>query len=193
MAADEPGDTPADESARAQSIPRVRDGNGSFIYTVTLAERDAEAARLKAQGRSYQFISDELGYCDRWHARDRIKKVLRDTLQEAGDELRAIERDRLDRLAAAAWGVLERQHITVSNGKVISLPDPDTGEITPLVDDAPTLQAIDRLLRISESRRKLEGLDAPSKVSVDAENLGHEIDAILGRLTGPSDDDHADS
>lgn len=180
-------DEPAGEEQRRAAIPRIRDGNGTFVYTITLAQRDAEAARLKAQGRTYQFIADELGYCDRWHARDRIKKLLQETLQEAGDELRAVERDRLDRLATAAWGVLDRQHITVSNGKVITLG----GE--PLVDDAPTLQAIDRLLRISESRRKLEGLDAPARVSVDAENLGREIDSILGRIGGTPDDDSPDS
>lgn len=177
---------PAGEEQRRAAIPRIRNGNGTFIYTITHAERDAKAARLRAQGHTYRHIAEELGFHDLWHARDQIQKVLKETLQEAGDDLRAAERDRLDRLSVAAWGVLDRQHITVSNGSVIRVD----GE--PLIDDAPTLQAIDRLLRISESRRKLEGLDAPARVSVDAENLGREIDTILGRITGDSGDDSTD-
>jgi hypothetical protein len=167
----------------------ARGGNGRYVRTLTVAQRDAEAARLRSQGWTYERIADHLGYSDKSNARRAIEKVLKDTVQEAGDELRTMERERLDRLSEAAWAVLERQHVTVSNGRVISLPDPETGESKPLPDDGPVLQAIDRLLRISESRRKLEGLDAPSRVSVDAENLGAEIGAILDRLGG----EHGDS
>lgn len=59
---------------------------------------------------------------------------------------------------AAAMEVLEREHVTVSNGRVVSLDDG-----TPLPDDGPVLQAIDRLLRIQERRARLLGLDAPVK------------------------------
>lgn len=160
----------------------TRGGNGKLTRDLTTAERDAEAARLRSQGYSYQRIADTLGYSDKGAAHHAVHRVLQLTVQEAGDELRKMERERLDRLSEAAWAVLERQHVTVSNGRIVSL----NGE--PLPDDGPVLAAIDRLLRISESRRKLEGLDAPSRVSVDAEHLGAEITAILDRLTGPADD-----
>lgn len=79
---------------------------------------------------------------------------------------------RLDGLEAAALAVLEREHITVNNGRII-----DLGGI-PLPDDGPVLQAIGRLTRIedtrraieesrrrvSESLRKLHGLDAPTRI-----------------------------
>lgn len=164
----------------------VRGGKGKWIRTVKTAERDAEAARLRAQGWSYQRIADELGWADKGTAHRAVQRVLQETVQDAGEDLRVMERERLDRLSEAAWTVLERQHITVSNGKIIHLD----GE--PLPDDGPVLQAIDRLLRISESRRKLEGLDAPSRVSVDAVTIGEEITSILDRLTGAGPDDGAD-
>lgn len=160
----------------------TRGGNGRLTRDLTVAERDAKAARLRSQGYSYQRIADALGYSDRGAAHHAVQRVLQLTVQEAGEELRQMERERLDRLSEAAWEVLERQHVTVSNGRIVSL----NGE--PLPDDGPVLAAIDRLLRISESRRKLEGLDAPSRVSVDAEHLGAEITAILDRLAGPADD-----
>lgn len=159
-----------------------RDGKGKFLYTVESAERDAHAARLRAKGWQFDRIATELGFASKAEAYRACQRVLKETVQEAGEELRQMERERLDRLSEAAWEVLERQHVTVSNGRIISL----NGE--PLPDDGPVLGAIDRLLRISESRRKLEGLDAPSRVSVDAENLGQEITAILDRLAGTADD-----
>jgi hypothetical protein len=164
-------------------LERPRDGHGNFARSIDTARRDARAAELRAKGWQYQAIADELGWSARGDACRAVQRVLKETVQEAGDELRAMERDRLDRLSAAAWAVLDRQHVTVSNGQIIRLD----GE--PLLDDGPILQAIDRLLRISESRRKLEGLDAPSRVSVDAVTIGEEIATILDRLSSTATDD----
>lgn len=87
------------------------------------------------------------------------------------DEWRAMELGRLDAslerlkgLEDAARRVLQREHITVNNGRIIVLDG------SPLPDDGPVLAAIDRLIKVedarqrnSESRRKLLGLDAPAK------------------------------
>ncbi|HKR51992.1 MAG TPA: hypothetical protein VJT72_20925 [Pseudonocardiaceae bacterium] len=90
--------------------------------------------------------------------------------------------ERLDGLEAAALAVLEREHITVNNGRVISIGD------TPLPDDGPALQAIGRLTRIedtrraieesrrrvSESLRKLHGLDAPVRTELQVTEVTRE-------------------
>lgn len=167
---------------RKERGQQARDGHNRFTRSVDDAETRAEAARLRAKGWTYARIAEHLGYAMPASAYNAVKQVLQETVQEAGDELRTMERERLDRMAEAAWAVLERQHVMVSNGRVVSL------EGTPLPDDGPVLQAIDRLLRISESRRKLEGLDAPSRVSVEADALGAEIAHILDRLSGSADD-----
>ena len=79
---------------------------------------------------------------------------------------------RLDYLEAAARTVLERHHITVNNGRIITVD----GE--PLLDDGPVLSAIDRLAKIEDARlknneslRRLFGLDAPAKVDATV----HEV------------------
>ena len=79
-----------------------------------------------------------------------------------------MELERLDRLYEAAVGVLERHHVTVSQGRVVQLD----GE--PLPDDGPVLQAIDRLLKLQERRARLLGLDAAQKLDVSG-NVSYTV------------------
>lgn len=82
---------------------------------------------------------------------------------EAAEPARAIQRTRLERAQQAAMDVLEARHVTVSHGKVITVYDSEADKEMPLLDDGPILQAVDRLVRISESLRRLDGLDAPTR------------------------------
>lgn len=141
----------------------ARDGKGRWIYTVESAERDAQAARLRTRGYSYQRIAEELGYNQKGDAHHAVKRVLDATVRDAGDELRTLELERLDSMYVSVVEVLERKHFTVSNGKIIYMGD------DPLEDDAPVLMAVDRLLKIQERRAKLLGLDLPQKVEVSGE------------------------
>lgn len=155
----------------------ARDGKGRFVRDLTTAQRDAEAARLRSAGHSYQHIADVLEYADRGSAHHGVQRVLKETVQEAGDELRALELSRLDAMYVAAMGVLENRHVTVSNGKVVTLHD------QPIEDDAPVLAAIDRLLKIQERRARLLGLDAPVKrdLTITAERAA-AIEALAEEL-----------
>ncbi|MFE3387346.1 hypothetical protein [Streptomyces anulatus] len=79
----------------------------------------------------------------------------------------------------SALEVLEWDHIMVSHGKVVK---DDDG--VPLLDDGPKSAAIRELRTIRESYRKLFGADAPSRVFVDAQQLGAEISALFDRVDG---------
>ncbi|MEU5490225.1 MULTISPECIES: hypothetical protein [Streptomyces] len=101
-------------------------------------------------------------------ARDAEKAEASVYRQQENERLDA-ELERLVSLEAAARNVLTNRHILVNNGRVIL--HPDTNE--PMEDDAPVLQAIDRLVKIDEARRrngerraKLNGLDMPVKAEV---------------------------
>jgi hypothetical protein len=99
-----------------------------------------------------------------------------------------VELARLEDAHDAALAVLLREHLTVSHGKVITVKD-EEGNDVPLIDDAPVLQAVDRIRALSESRRKLLGLDAPARLSIDAEHLGQEVADLLDALTQTATDD----
>jgi hypothetical protein len=138
---------------------QARDGDGKFIRTVETAERDAKAARMRSRGMSYRDIARALEI-DVKTAHTAVKHAMQDVVREAAEDAVQFELDRLDEMHRAALKVLERHHIVVSNGQVVRLD----GEA--LQDDGPVLSAIDRIVRISESRRKLLGLDQPAKTQV---------------------------
>lgn len=161
---------------------RTHDGSGKFIRVLSTVERDAEAAKLRARGHTYDQIALTLGYSDRSNARDGVMRCLDATVAEPAAEVRKIELDRLDYLWRKGLEVLERDHITVQHGKVIRRQigverdkdgierlDPDGKEIPvweDVLDDDPVLRAIDRLLKISERRARLLGLDTPVKADL---------------------------
>jgi hypothetical protein len=157
-------------TARGQG--RLR--NGQFAPDPTTPERAVEAMRLRTRGMSYREIAQEMGFNNESAVRDLVSRALLATLSEPADDLRQLELQRLDFMWAAVLKVLERHHVTVSNGKVIYLGD------TPLHDDAPILAAVDRLVKIQDRRAKLLGLDAPQRVEVLTIDA---IDAELARLT----------
>lgn len=154
-----------------------RSGRGRFVKSIETAKRDAEAAKLRSEGKTYDQIAEALEFSDRSLARRAVERALAATVREPADELRQLELIRLDALWVEAVKVMTTEHITVNNGRVIEVDG------VPLKDDAPTLQAIDRLLKIMERRAKLVGLDSPTKVevlSVDA--LDREIERLTAEL-----------
>jgi hypothetical protein len=151
-----------------------RSGKGRYIRTPETARRDAQAADLRAKGWTYQKIADELGYGDKRTAYDAVERALKEIIREPGEAVLHFELDRLDAelvrlddLEASARKVLTTTHIMVNNGRVILHPDTNQ----PMEDDGPVLQAIDRLIKIEDARRrngerraKLTGIEAAVKV-----------------------------
>jgi hypothetical protein len=153
---------------------RPRDEKSRFVRSPETAARDAEAAILRAQGWTYPAIAKRLKFADRGDAYHAVQRAIADVLPEPAEALLFIELERLDAELERLNGyeekvreVLNAPHITVSNGRVIVRP----GTEEPMPDDGPVLQAIDRLLKIDEARRrngerraKLTGIEAAIKV-----------------------------
>lgn len=164
-------------------------GRPTKAQQVAIAERRTKAITMRLAGSSYQQIADELGYTTRGAACQDISRALEAQVAEqhtAVEVHRETELQRLDILWADAWAVLKREHITVSHGKIVyDERTLDKGELKPLLDDGPVLQAITTLLKIQERRAKYLGLDAPTKVeaitidAIDAEirKLAAELEA----------------
>jgi hypothetical protein len=153
-----------------------RGGNGKFTARLDTAERDAEAARMRAQSKTYQEIADALGYADKGAAYYGVDRALKAVVREPAENLRKLQRARLDEMRVVARKVMLSTHYAHSAGRLILSPTGEDGAPKPLVDDMPKLAAVDRLLRIEEREAKLEGTDAPTKF----ENLSAE--AVLAEI-----------
>lgn len=90
----------------------------------------------------------------------------------------------LDQLREAALALVEADPIPAySNGRPIELPD-DKGVAQ---DHSGRIRGMEMLLKVMERQAKALGLDAVTRVSVDAENLGAEILGLLGKIGGSED------
>jgi DNA-binding CsgD family transcriptional regulator len=134
------------------------------------AERDNTVWQLRLQGFTLRQIGARLGL-----SHETIRLILErgraELIYPKIEEQRATELERLDEMLHRAWSIMDREHALVSHGRLIAdengLPLPDTG---------PILAAMDRVLRISERRAKLLGLDAATKV--EAQVFAPETDEV---------------
>lgn len=145
------------------------------------AKRRTEAVQMRMAGASYQAIADALGYNTRGAACQDVARALEAAVAEQTRSVEAYreeELQRLDLLLAEAWAILKRDHVTVSHGRIVR----DDLE-QPILDDGPTLSAIDRILKIQERRAKFLGLDAPTKVeAITVDALDAEIAKLAAEL-----------
>lgn len=139
--------------------------------------RQAECYELRVSGLTLRQIADRLGIATTTVTSD-LRREIHERLDPLKDQYLQYELDRLDKYQQAVLTVLDNpgviHHVAHWDG---TYETNDQGErfkkITMLpvviVDDKKILGAIDRLVRISESRRKLVGLDAPVKVQADVQ------------------------
>jgi hypothetical protein len=157
---------------------------GRYVRSLETVARDAECARLYGdEGWTYQQIATHFGWADRSTAFEAVHRGYRDAAAPARNVRKRRDAE-LQFLWDSAMEILESRHVVVSNGRVIELD----GE--PLRDDNPRLQAIEQLRKVNESWRRMDGTDEPSRVSVDAEQLGRDINRLLDNLA-PDDDSDA--
>ena len=137
-------------------------------------ENDARALEFRRRGLSYEQIAAQMEWRSPSAAHQSVQRALADSAREASEEVRQIEAARLDELTRTLMRVLATKHYVVSVASGVVARHPDTGQ--PMQDDAPVIHAVAGLVRISERRAKLLGLDAPKQVEV------RTIDAIDARL-----------
>lgn len=136
--------------------------------------RDAQAARLRALRLTYDQIAEKLGYADHTGAMKAAKRGRDRAVREPHQDMVAMDLAELDEMAQEAWKVLRNTHYVVDRGEVVHLDD------EPLLDDAPVLAAIAKLLDIQQRRAKLVGLDAPARANIT--HSAADVDAAVAEL-----------
>src|SRR6478609_6949030 len=115
-------------------------------------ERRQQALSLLMAGFSFEQIGERLSIAE-GTVKNLVEKILSRVVNEAADEMRALENARLDRAQTAIWT------------KVI----------------AGDLPSIETFLRISTRRAKMNGLDEPTKVNLSI-NVRQEMEQALVAL-----------
>jgi len=149
---------------QGHSDGRPRTPQGRYVVRTETAERDAKACRLRTLGMSYDQIAAELGFRDRSGARRAVQRALTAVVREDAAELVALEAERLDDLTRTLYKVVMTRHYAVTSSGSLAR-NPDTGDL--VLDDGPVIAAARELRQVSESRRRLLGLDAPARHRVD--------------------------
>ena len=147
--------------------------------SVDTMERDQQAADYFRRGLSYRQISEQMGWRSPAAAHQAVRRAARDAAADrlAGPEALATMLERLQDYRRLAWRVATTRHYVLTQaGELAAGPD---GK--PLVDDAPVLHAIDRLVRIDAEENKLCGHYAPAKARVEV-ITEDAVDAELARL-----------
>lgn len=149
-----------------------RDGKGNFIRTPEQIEKDHEAARLRSQSLTFRQIGERLGVTGQ-AAFAMVKRAIADIPREGTEELIALELAKLDAIEAKYAEITQGLHPMVSmSGKIVGFTDDETGKEIYLEDSAPVIRALDGLLKVSESRRKLLGLNAPTRTELTGKDGG---------------------
>jgi len=105
---------------------------------------------------------------------------------EAVDDLRKVEADRVAMLYAETMKILNSHHPLVSVQRGTVIRDDETGER--LEDVGPKIAAINTALRIHERVAKTFGLDAPSKSEVrNVDAVDAEIERLVAQLGSRSE------
>lgn len=154
-----------------KTAPRNRH-NGKWIPSPDAAKRDGQAVEMRAAGRSLREIAEHLGYYDASAVRQAINKRMEQYVAPAVSELRKEQDAQIDELYSAVVEVLEAKHLKVVNGAVVF--DPTTGGL--MEDDAPVLRAADTARQLLARRAALHGLDAPTKVQAQVQNVRVTVD-----------------
>jgi hypothetical protein len=124
----------------------------SRIPTAERLAKERSALELAQAGVSFDVIAQELGYANRGGAYKVVQAALARVNAGPAAELKAMQHLRLERLHHAVWAKA-------------------------LKGD---LAAADRVLRISESLRRLHGLDAPARHD---HRISGELDATIEALS----------
>ena len=145
---------------------------------VLIAQRRTRVLAMRVEHVPYEDIAVQLGVSVDLARKDYqlARRQAAADFKAAVAEHRATELIKLDALEREAWRVLKTKHITVQQGRVVR----DEND-KPIEDDAPVLQAIDRLERLAKRRAALLGLDAPVRVEVSAE-VDEQITALAAAL-----------
>lgn len=139
--------------------------NNGFQKSPTAAEKRALAAKLRAQSIPWDEVARRAGYRSAGAAHTAVQTFYEEQPKQTIKEIREEFRAKLEGLEAELRNVIERPHYVVERGQFGPELVMKDGEY--LVDDAPILNAVDKIRALVETQLKfMPGVAASTKVQV---------------------------
>lgn len=167
---------PAAPRSQARSAGQIQPWAPPRYTNAHFAEEQRQCWELRLRGLSLRQIAGVTGL-SKSTVENRLRAEFEEYRQDSAslkEQYVALELERLDGAQTVVLGVLEANHMVVSDGRVVRVDG------TPLADSGPVLAAVREFRQISESRRKLLGLDAPMKTTVT--HAAADVDAAVAEL-----------
>ncbi len=154
---------------------------------IVASDREARAVELRAKGWNFQAIAGELGFADASGASKAYHRALQRRPAQNVDQLREQEAERLEYMWRKTAEVIESPPYAFSS-IAKTIPDPDY-PVDPkdkhvslagkyIKDESVKLRAIESYRKLSESFRKLTGIDIGAAAEITPELRGELAEAL---------------
>jgi hypothetical protein len=181
-----PGDT---------TSPERKETTAEMMADIVRLRRDrVEFADIGAQmAAKYRTEAPDQPYVKQW-MHELYVRALKEIPANEVNEYRAEQLDLLDELMREALAIMRRDHLSVSQGRVVRLGQPiivdgeaviAEGAGEPVLDDGPRLSAITELRKLLERMAKIVGSDSPVKVEqTGSTTVNYLINGVdVGKMT----------
>lgn len=180
-------DIPALTDALQEQAATARKGRRKFGQNAGPAKvrrrlRDAELARMVADGSTLQAAADTLGFKSRQGAQAALERFLARNEMSAADMLRQTEGARLETAVEVVMGIITESYDAVGIKGLEALDELDSYEVDKRLESIAErlgknaelkLKAMDRLVSLGGRAGKVFGYDAPTKV--EGSGMGGDI------------------
>lgn len=123
--------------------------------TPAIAEKYREVVRLRAAGLTFDEVAQRVGYASRSSAKEAYDRAIKSWGDEAVDDLRKLEGERVEQLWRRVYG------------RLIAADIDDIDGFTKLLNAS---------IRVCKRRAELLGLDAPQQVEIAPQRIDVNID-----------------
>jgi hypothetical protein len=146
------------------------------------AQKVRRALQLRTEGYTWPQVAEQVGYSSAQHACRAVTDYFKKVPSEDADSLRATETEHLMMLRREAMALLRAtQYVVSAKGDLVR---DDDGRLVQDIQHRD--RAINTLVRISESLRRLHGADQPARLAVTIEEeiaIDADIDVFISEMT----------
>lgn len=150
----------------------VLHGSSPRFNTVEVADQQRTCYDLRLRHHTLRQISALTGLSV-GTVYNRINDEIDRVVSPYREQYRVLERERLEEISRRLLDMMSRPHYVISkDGDVLTVDDERVEDV------AVTLACIDRFMKVQDRRARLEGLDAPVKVDIEAAEVQLPAEAL---------------